>query len=101
VSQTKREHERYECELDVTVIAEGRELVGVTRNMSIGGMFVGLAEPVKFGSAVKIRFRLPALKEDTEIAATVRWVTPDGVGLQFSSLRAMEVWGLNQLFKSR
>lgn len=96
---TKRAHERYDRKIPVTIIAEGRELQGTTINVSLGGMFVALAEPVKFGSVVKVRFRLPALKEDTELTCTVRWVTPEGVGVQFGSLRAMEVWGLNQLFK--
>jgi len=49
---------------------------------------------------VKLRIRLPAMQEDSTIEMTVRWKTPDGVGLQFGSLRAIEVWGLNQLFKS-
>ncbi len=99
MTETKRAHERYERKISVTVVAEGRELQGATVNISLGGMFVALAEPVKFGSTVKARFRLPALKEDTELTCTVRWVTPDGVGLQFGSLRAMEVWAFNQLFK--
>lgn len=96
---TKRAHERYERQIAITVIAEGRTLEGTTINISLGGMFVALAEPVKFGSLVKVRFRLPALKEDTELSCTVRWVTPEGVGVQFGVLRAMEVWGFNQLFK--
>jgi hypothetical protein len=40
------------------------------------------------------------LKEATELAATVRWVTDSTVVVQFGSLRAKEGWALNQLFKS-
>ena len=100
MTQSKRAHERYERRLAVKVVADGRELEGTTVNISLGGMFVSLAEPVKFGSTIKASFRLPALKEDTVITSTVRWVTPDGIGIQFGSLRAMEVWALNQLFKT-
>jgi hypothetical protein len=50
---------------------------------------------------VRVVFRLASLKEDTEVDATVRWKQPDGLGLQFGSLRAIDVWGLNQLFKSQ
>ena len=71
-----------------------------TRNLSLGGVFVETAASVVFGSTVKIRLRLPAVHEDSTIETTVRWKTPEGVGLQFGSLRALEVWGLNQLFKT-
>ena len=76
-----------------------RVFEGETRNVSLGGMFVRTSATLPFGAQVRIRFRLPSLKEDTEVSATVRWTTPEGVGVQFGSLRAMEVWALNQLFK--
>ena len=38
--------------------------------------------------------------EDTDVVVTVRWKTPEGLGVQFGSLRALEVWALNQLFKA-
>jgi hypothetical protein len=96
----RRVHERYECDLDVTVYHEGRAISAKAANISLGGMYLVMAEQVPYGSEVKIRFRLPALKEDTESLTTVRWNKPDGIGVQFGSLRALEVWGLNQLFKS-
>ena len=52
------------------------------------------------GVPVKLRFTLPALRDDVTCDAIVRWFTQDGVGLQFGSLRARDVWALNQLFRS-
>ena len=52
-----------------------------------------------YGTEATVRMNLPALKEPALVKVTVRWVVPEGVGLQFGSLRALEVWGLNQYFK--
>lgn len=95
----RRVHERYERRIPVTILHEGREHDGVTQNVSLGGMYLETKAQIPFGAAVKIRVRLPALKEDSVIAVTVRWVKADGIGVQFGSLRALEVWALNQLFK--
>ena len=95
----RRVHERYEYELPITIVCEGDEWSAVSKNISLGGMYVITDAPLKYGAEVTLRFRLPALKEPTTCEATVRWKKDDGVGVQFGSLRALEVWGLNQLFK--
>lgn len=79
---------------------DGEELTLVATNISLGGMFCTTDVKVTYGTELKVRFRLPALKEDTTCPMTVRWLKPDGVGLQFGSLRALEVWALNQFFKT-
>ncbi len=96
----RRVHERYDCDLDVTVHYGGREIPAKAANVSLGGMYLVMAEQIPYGAQVKLRFRLPALKEFTESTTVVRWNKPDGIGVQFGSLRALEVWGLNQLFKT-
>ncbi len=98
--QARRVHERFEHELDVTVVYEDREIKGRTINLSLGGLFMKVEEPLPFGVQAKVRLPLPALKEPALVPVTVRWVTPEGCGVQFGSLRALEVWALNQLFKS-
>lgn len=95
----RRAHERYALELPVTLIHGDRQLPGTTRNVSLGGALVSLSEPITFGADVNVRVFLPPLKEEASIPATVRWVTAGAVGLQFGSLRAREVWALNQMFK--
>ncbi len=62
-------------------------------------MYLLADSALPYGTAVRVRFPLPALRETVEVAATVRWGGDDGMGVQFGSLRAREVWGLNQLFK--
>lgn len=96
----RRVHERYPYQVDVVVVLGSEELRAVTDNLSMGGMhLVGEPHP-PFGAEVELRFRLPKMKADTVCAGTVRWSRPDGYGVQFGSLRAIDVWGLNALLKT-
>lgn len=99
--QQRRAHERFDVRLPVTVLhAESGSYTGETRNVSLGGVLVsGEVVAVPFGASVLVRIQLPALKVDTEIPATVRWIREGAVGLQFGSLRANQQWALNQLIK--
>lgn len=83
----------------MVVVHEGGELRCTTRNVSLGGMYLLTETPLPYGTRVRVRFHLAALRETAEIEATVRWGGEDGMGVQFGSLRAREVWGLNQIFK--
>ncbi len=95
----RRVHERYDRRLKVIVIHEGSRIECVTRNVSLGGMYLVSDEKIPYGAKVELEFYLPALREDARIEATCRWQKEDGFGVQFGSLRAREVWALNQLFK--
>lgn len=81
------------------MIHEGSRIECVTRNVSLGGMYLVSEQRLPYGAKVQLEVYLPALKEEARIDATVRWEKEDGVGVQFGSLRAREVWALNQLFK--
>lgn len=100
----RRVHERYALELPVTIVhrtADGNtaESRGTTKNVSLGGALIAVSDAIVFGSEVKVRLTLRPLKEEATMTATVRWIAPGAVGVQFGSLRAKEVWALNQLFK--
>ncbi|MEM6955730.1 MAG: PilZ domain-containing protein [Myxococcota bacterium] len=95
----RRVHERFECDLAVVVIHDGTELAATAANISLGGLFIETDATIAYGSSVKVRFRVPALKDEATVDGTVRWEKPDGLGIQFGSLRALEVWALNQYFK--
>lgn len=71
----------------------------VSRNVSLGGMYLVTESSVPYGTKVELELFLPALKEDVRIEGVVRWIKDDGMGVQFGSLRAREVWAFNQLFK--
>ena len=53
------------------------------------------------GEAVQVRFSLPKLADQVVAPAHVRWVDgQNGLGVQFTGLRAREVWALQQLFQN-
>lgn len=100
-SQKQRTHPRCPCQIPVKIVTADRgELDGVAVNIGLGGMYVECSPQPAFNSAVQVRFRLPTLTDDSVIDATVRWAKPDGSGLQFGSLRARDVWAINQLLRT-
>jgi c-di-GMP-binding flagellar brake protein YcgR len=98
-NEEMRIHHRHEVAIDVVWTHAEVERTGRTANVSLGGMFIKTADSPPFHSTVRLKFRIPALRQDTNVEAHVRWVEASGFGVQFIGLRAIEVWGLNQLFK--
>ena len=96
----KRAHLRYECELPVQITTDQGEISVTALNISLGGMSVEPADRLTFGSTVKLRFNLPSVTSTTEVEAAVRWIKENKAGLQFGSLRAKDVRGINKLFKN-
>jgi len=95
----RRAQQRYDIEMSVEIIHEGTTHSTVTRNMSLGGIFVNLNAAIPFGAVVRVKFSLPDLDAPVEVDAHVRWVQPgEGLGVQYAGLRAREVWALQQLF---
>ena len=95
----KRAHPRYQFRVPVQVSSDQGETSGYSVNVSLGGMLLEIPVPFPFGTKLNLRFRLPGIDSDTEVEATVRWNKENGIGLQFGSLRAKDVWALNRLFK--
>lgn len=96
----KRSHARFPMSLEVTIVVAGERYRAESRDVSLGGMFVFTDVKVPFGANVGVMLKLPALKEEISVEAVARWHQDGGVGLSFKSMRAREVWALNQLFKT-
>jgi c-di-GMP-binding flagellar brake protein YcgR len=96
----KRAHRRYECEIPVQITTDQEEISVIALNISLGGMSVEPADRLTFGSNVELRFNLPSVNSATEVEAAVRWIKDSRAGLQFGSLRAKDVRGINKLFKN-
>ncbi len=99
ILSNQRQFERYDIALPLLLIHGDQEIRGTSRNISLGGMLIDGTTDLPFGTAVKVRIRLPAMKEACDLAATIRWVQGGAIGVQFGSLRAKETWALNQLAK--
>lgn len=68
-------------------------------NLSLGGAFVRHHRPLFVGQRVRLSFLLPGWGV-LDAPALVRWKNDEGVGVQFQSLRAGEIWALNAYLKS-
>ncbi len=95
----QRSHARFAITLEITLIFAGERYRAQTRDVSLGGMFVYTDAKLPFKADLLVELTLPALKEQSTFEATLRWHESGGVGLSFKSLRAREVWALNQMFK--
>ena len=97
----QRKHERYAYELDVTVVFEdGETYAAKIVNFSLGGAFINVEPPPRFGSKIKLHVDLPGVPERSEIPSFVRWIKEgEGVGIQFEYTRPIEVWALSKLVR--
>jgi uncharacterized protein (TIGR02266 family) len=96
---------RYERQLEVEVVFEGKKQTSQAQNVSLGGLYIESAIAFPIGATVQLRFHLPTQPEAVEVAGDVRWVVkkgPDaaGVGIRFQGLRARDVWALNRFFQT-
>ena len=78
---------------------EGICFAAEATNISLGGIFVESDFLIEYGESGRIRICVSGIDE-FELEVTARWVEPGGVGLQFGSLRAIEVWALNRLLRA-
>lgn len=104
--QHRRTDRRYERQLPIDVVLDGKTLSTVTHNLSLGGVFVALDHALPFGSKVRLKFRVPTQTEVTEVDGQVRWAEVEdgvvrGVGIRFEGLRARDVWALNKYFEKQ
>jgi uncharacterized protein (TIGR02266 family) len=98
---------RYDRQLEIEILCEGKKQISLSQNISLGGLF--LESPVAFpiGTTVQLRFQLPTQPEPVEVAGDVRWVVKregpgdkSGIGIRFQGLRARDVWALNRYFQN-
>jgi uncharacterized protein (TIGR02266 family) len=93
---SRRAHERVDVKLEVTMESESNFYMGLTENLSEGGLFIAthLLQPI--GTPVTVVLKLPNAPQPITINGTVRWVrqysetsdTEPGVGVRFEQLPA-------------
>jgi len=90
--QEKRQYTRKPVDLPAVLSIAGDDLaaLGRCRDMSIGGCFVETDARPPFGTKVKIAISFPGMSKAVELDAIVRWNGPDGLGLQFEPMGALE-----------
>lgn len=97
-----RLHAREDCVIDVELLAGGASYSGKTVNLSQGGAFVHIGVMLPVGSRIELLIQLPGVPNTCRIPAIVRWSAIErGLGVQFESLRPIEVWAINRIVRSR
>ena len=99
-AQRRRDVRReYQADGGLSAPDDRKKQLGRCVNISHGGILVRSDPVPEFGAMLTLLISLPDLPEACEIPCIVRWNNPqkETVGLQFKSLRPIEVWGLNRL----
>lgn len=99
--QDKRSHPRVPLAVPVTCeVSGGAPVSGLSKDISVGGMFIESSVQPGFGTEVSIVLRLPNTKADSRLPGVVRWLKPGGFGVQFGLLGARETHAISELLKS-
>jgi type IV pilus assembly protein PilZ len=95
----RRRHERHTVAVPVTFTCEGTIVSAHSKDLSLGGMFIETDRALPYGTRFSLEVTLPAVREPLRFDATVRWTSPQGMGVQWGALRIIETWALNQVLR--
>lgn len=96
-----RRHPRKPLHPDIAFqVGDGPRVEASCLDVSLGGMFIETATPAPFNAAITVFMKLPGLKQEARIAATVRWTKPGGMGVQFGVMGARDTHALTELLSS-
>jgi uncharacterized protein (TIGR02266 family) len=109
LSTDARAHRRLLLELEVTLQSDSNFYIGLTENLSNGGIFVAthLTQPI--GTTVAITLRLPNRKTPLALGGRVRWVrefsetldAPPGMGIEFEALSDADARAIREFLAAR
>jgi hypothetical protein len=100
VADNRRSSTRHAVTLAGKIAIFGNTYDCTIVNLSLGGAQIAASAKQPMGTRCNVAFKIPTLENEIEVGATVRWSDDKSVGIQFDGLRARDVWGLNEYFKS-
>lgn len=97
----RRTSVRAEVELPATLGTSVIVHACTISNLLLGGAQLADAgdSDILMGEQATLRFKLVTVDEWIDTLVIVRWRSAQAIGVQFSGLRAREVWALNQFFR--
>jgi uncharacterized protein (TIGR02266 family) len=109
LSTDARAHRRLLLELEVTLQSDSNFYIGLTENLSSGGIFVAthLVQPI--GTSVSMTLRLPNRKTPLALGGLVRWVrefsdtldAAPGMGIEFESISEADTRTIREFLAAR
>ena len=107
--EARRVHPRHDVELEVSLESESNFYMGLTENLSEGGLFIAthLVKPI--GTKVEVSFKLPHVAEAIKAVGVVRWTreyseTSDsmpGMGVRFENIAPEHVEHIREFLAAR
>jgi hypothetical protein len=98
--RSKRKYVRAAFASQVVVTVDGKNHLAMSRDISLGGMFVSDIVDVAFGARVVVHVNVPGDLAEISLPAIVRWVDHEGIGLQFWLLGVRETHAITELLAS-
>jgi uncharacterized protein (TIGR02266 family) len=108
-ADARRAHVRHDVELDVSLESESNFYMGLTENLSEGGLFIATHLVKPLGTQIDVSFKLPQMAEPIKAMGVVRWVreyseTSDsmpGMGVRFERIGPEQVEQIRQFLAAR
>src|SRR5690349_8602624 len=108
-NQYRRAHGRAKLEIEVTLESDHNFFLGLTENISEGGLFIATHSLRKVGTIVDLELQLPNLRDKFHAQGIVRWMrvyneqsdTPPGLGIQFLNLPPHAAHAIREFVNSR
>jgi len=104
-----RQHQRHNVELEVTMESETNFYMGLTENLSEGGLFIATHVLKPLGTQIEVSFKLPGAPESIKVTGTVRWLreysptsdTSPGMGVRFEQIDQQQVEHIRNFLSAR
>jgi uncharacterized protein (TIGR02266 family) len=108
-SDARRAHARHDVELEVSLESESNFYMGLTENLSEGGLFIATHLVRPLGTKVEVSFKLPHLAEPIRAMGIVRWTreysdtsdTSPGMGVRFEQIAPEQIDQIRQFLAAR
>ena len=108
-AEVRRQHLRHNVELEVTMESETNFYMGLTENLSEGGLFIATHVLKPLGTQIEVSFKLPDVSEPIKITGTVRWLreysptsdTSPGLGVRFEQVDARQTEQIKRFLAAR
>jgi uncharacterized protein (TIGR02266 family) len=108
-AEVRRAHHRHDVELDVSLEGESNFYLGLTENLSEGGLFIATHAIKPIGTTVEVSFKLPHVAEAIQAVGVVRWVreysetsdTSPGIGVRFERISPQQVEQIREFLAAR
>jgi len=107
--EARRAFARHDLELDVTLESESNFYMGLTENLSEGGLFIATHLVKPRGTQIQVSFKLPHAAEPIQAMGVVRWTrefsdtsdTMPGMGVRFERVAPHQIEQIREFLAAR